>query len=90
MTEYELVVLTRIITALVALALFGIVCYCFGKSKAEIFPDDDIDNIDAALDEARSLGYEEGYRAGFRAARSLDVHQWRAVTHVDNRRDEDA
>ena len=66
MTQYELEVLMKIIMGLVALALFGIVCYVFGKSKAEIFPEDeDIDNIDEALHEAYLKGYEEGYEVGY-------------------------
>ena len=63
MTQYELEVLMKIIMGLVALALFGIVCYVFGKSKAEIFPDDEEDT-EEALNEA----YEEGYEAGYNAA----------------------
>ena len=66
MTQYELEVLMKIIMGLVALALYGLVCYVFGKSKAEIFPDDvDIDNIEEALNEAHLQGYEEGYEAGY-------------------------
>ena len=82
MTEYELVVLTRIITALIALALFGIVCYCFGKSKAEIFPDDNVDNIDEALHEAYLQGYDDGY---FDGLGKDQPHKFKTV----NRRDED-
>lgn len=62
MTQYELEILMKIIMGLVALALFGIVCYVFGKSKAEIFPDEHED-VEAALSEAHEKGFEEGYEA---------------------------
>lgn len=62
MTQYELEVLMKIIMGLVALALFGIVCYVFGKSKAEIFPEDE-DEPEVALQEAYENGYEAGYSA---------------------------
>ena len=62
MTQYELEVLMKIIMGLVALGLFGIVCYVFGKSKAEIFPEDE-DETEEALQEAYENGYEAGYNA---------------------------
>ena len=65
MTQYELEVLMKIIMGLVALALFGIVCYVFGKSKAEIFPEyEDVTEVD--LQEA----FKDGYEAGYSAARA--------------------
>ena len=104
MIDYELIVITRIIFGFIALALFGLVCYTFGKSRAEIFPDDDIDNIDEALHEANLQGYEEGYEEGYRACWNSGykagyddgVHgtprrpQFMTLNHVRNRRDEDA
>lgn len=100
MIDYELIVITRIIVGCIALALFGLTCYAFGKSRAEIFPDDDIDNIEEALNEANLQGYEEGYRtgwnSGYKAGYDDGVHgtprrpQFITLNHVRNRRDEDA
>ncbi len=62
MDAWTMTVITRIVVSMVAIGLLMYLCYCIGKSKAEIFPDDEED-IEASLEEAHEKGYDEGYTA---------------------------
>lgn len=58
MDAYILTVITKIAMAFIALALFGVLCYCLGKSKAEIF-DNDTEDLEEAFNEAYNHGWND-------------------------------
>lgn len=58
MTDYEMEILFKIAMGLIALFLYGLVCYVFGKSKAEVF-DDDSEDLEEAFNEAYNHGWND-------------------------------
>lgn len=62
MVDYDFIFIWRFLTIMVAILLFGYTCYAFGKSKAEIFPEDEEEQeeLEAALYEAYNIGLHTG------------------------------
>ena len=78
--------LYQFIMIFVCEALFGIACYAFGKSRAELIPydEDEADELEAALYEAYNIGLHDGM--GYPDV-SIQNHVNNYLSKIDIRKD---